>query len=299
MIIFSKPIVNTISMSSYKPTDIIKTVSKNGMGTEWTYNEFINNLNNHNIDAATVTDTNNMVVIDKNYHEFIQPENLHLLKGLPELTDNIINKLVDNHINFDIYSMANQGNFLSNIPFPIQFLLFYIVGTFALNFIARRTMMNNIPNMKKESQLIHSKDIDVSFEDVAGCDESKFELMEVVDFLNDPKKFEESGAKIPSGILLEGPPGTGKTLLARAVAGEAGVSFLSASGSEFIEMFVGVGASRVRNLFDQAIKNSLDYYKKPDLYRMYRDWLPAYCWYSPLNVHNPISPDITGRGGAH
>ena len=256
MIIFSKPIVNTISMSSYKPSDIIKTVSKNGIGTEWTYNDFINNLNNHNIDAATVTDTNNMVVVDKNYHEFIQPENLHLLKGLPELTDNIINKLVDYHINFDIYSMANQGNFLSNIPFPLQLIFFYVVGSFALNFITKRSITNNIPNMNKESRLIHSKDIEVSFDDVAGCDESKFELMEVVDFLKDPKKFEISGAKIPSGILLEGPPGTGKTLLARAVAGEAGVSFISASGSEFIEMFVGVGASRVRNLFDQANKNS-------------------------------------------
>ena len=78
--------------------------------------------------------------------------------------------------------------------------------------------------------------------------------MEVVDFLKNPSKFETSGAKIPSGILLEGPPGTGKTLLAQAVAGEAGVSFISASGSEFIEMFVGVGASRVRNLFEQAKK---------------------------------------------
>uniref|UniRef100_A0A6C0AXI1 AAA+ ATPase domain-containing protein n=1 Tax=viral metagenome TaxID=1070528 RepID=A0A6C0AXI1_9ZZZZ len=255
-IVFSKPIINSVSMSSYKPTDLIKTVSKNGMGTEWTYNDFINNLNSHNIDAATITDTNNLVVIDKNYQEFILPENLHLLKGLPELTSNIINKLVDNHINFDIYSMANQGNFLSNIPFPIQFIFFYILGSYAFNFIARRNMMNNIPDMKKQSQILDSKDIEVTFDDVAGCDESKFELMEVVDFLKDPKKFESSGAKIPSGILLEGPPGTGKTLLARAVAGEAGVSFISASGSEFIEMFVGIGASRVRNLFEQANKNS-------------------------------------------
>ncbi|MTV48502.1 ATP-dependent zinc metalloprotease FtsH [Heliobacillus mobilis] len=96
----------------------------------------------------------------------------------------------------------------------------------------------------------------VTFEDVAGADEVKEELQEVVDFLKHPKKFVELGAKIPKGVLLFGPPGTGKTLLARAVAGEAGVPFFSISGSDFVEMFVGVGASRVRDLFEQAKKNS-------------------------------------------
>lgn len=96
----------------------------------------------------------------------------------------------------------------------------------------------------------------VTFEDVAGCDEAKTELLEVVDFLKDPGRFRDIGAKIPKGVLLVGPPGTGKTLLARAVAGEAGVPFFSISGSDFVEMFVGVGASRVRDLFDQAKKNA-------------------------------------------
>ncbi len=94
----------------------------------------------------------------------------------------------------------------------------------------------------------------VTFDDVAGADEEKTELQEVVDFLRDPKKFTEIGARIPHGLLLVGPPGTGKTLLARAVAGEAGVQFLSISGSDFVELYVGVGASRVRDLFDQAKK---------------------------------------------
>ena len=94
----------------------------------------------------------------------------------------------------------------------------------------------------------------ITFDDVAGVDEEKAELQEVVDFLRNPKKFEEMGAKIPHGILLAGPPGTGKTLLAKAVAGEAGVHFLSISGSDFMEMYVGVGASRVRDLFEQAKK---------------------------------------------
>ncbi len=95
-----------------------------------------------------------------------------------------------------------------------------------------------------------------TFADVAGADEEKAELVEVVDFLKDPKRFNELGAKIPKGVLLVGPPGTGKTLLAKAVAGEAGVPFFSISGSDFVEMFVGVGASRVRDLFDEAKKNA-------------------------------------------
>merc|ERR1719222_321565 len=96
----------------------------------------------------------------------------------------------------------------------------------------------------------------VTFEDVAGCDGSKMELTEIVEFLKNPSKFSALGAKIPRGAIMEGPPGTGKTLLARAVAGEAGVPFISSSASEFVEMFVGVGASRVRDLFSQAKKNA-------------------------------------------
>lgn len=94
------------------------------------------------------------------------------------------------------------------------------------------------------------------FSDVAGADEEKEELQEVVEFLKAPEKFSELGARIPRGVLLVGPPGTGKTLLAKAVAGEAGVPFYSISGSDFVEMYVGVGASRVRDLFDNAKKNS-------------------------------------------
>ena len=96
----------------------------------------------------------------------------------------------------------------------------------------------------------------VTFADVAGADEEKQELQELVDFLKEPQKFIDLGARIPKGVLLVGPPGTGKTLLARAVAGEAGVKFLSISGSDFVELYVGVGASRVRDLFDQAKRES-------------------------------------------
>merc|ERR1719453_2750984 len=109
---------------------------------------------------------------------------------------------------------------------------------------------------KSKSKIELEPNTGVTFEDVAGCEESKQELVEIVDFLKNPAKFSKLGAKIPRGAILEGPPGTGKTLLARAIAGEAGVPFVSASGSEFVEMFVGVGASRVRDLFGQAKKNA-------------------------------------------
>ena len=109
---------------------------------------------------------------------------------------------------------------------------------------------------KSKAKVLMEKDTGVRFNDVAGCDESKEELQEVVTFLKEPKKYEQLGAKIPKGVLLLGPPGTGKTLLARALAGEALVPFYSISGSEFVEMFVGVGAARVRDLFNQAKQNA-------------------------------------------
>merc|ERR1719460_1562415 len=110
--------------------------------------------------------------------------------------------------------------------------------------------------LQNQSKIEMEPDTGVSFDDVAGCDASKLELTEVVDFLKYPEKFTKVGAQSPRGVMLEGPPGTGKTLLARAVAGEAGVPFISTSGSEFVEMFVGVGASRIRNLFGDAKKNA-------------------------------------------
>lgn len=109
---------------------------------------------------------------------------------------------------------------------------------------------------KSKAKKVDGDDAKVTFKDVAGCDEEKQELAEMVEFLKDHRKFTKMGAKIPKGVLLEGPPGTGKTLLARAVAGEAKVPFFSISGSDFVEMFVGVGASRVRDLFKEAVKNA-------------------------------------------
>ncbi|HUE17997.1 MAG TPA: ATP-dependent zinc metalloprotease FtsH [Planctomycetaceae bacterium] len=126
-------------------------------------------------------------------------------------------------------------------------------------FLSRRMGMAGQAVMsigKSKAKLVADKDTGVGFDDVAGCDEAKYELQEVVDFLKNPQRYEALGAKIPKGILLVGPPGTGKTLLSRAVAGEAHVPFFSISGSEFVEMFVGVGAARVRDLFEQAKKHA-------------------------------------------
>ena len=109
---------------------------------------------------------------------------------------------------------------------------------------------------KSKAKLLNEAVGKITFDDVAGIDEAKQELEEVVEFLKDPKKFSRLGGKIPTGALLVGPPGTGKTLLARAIAGEANVPFFSISGSDFVEMFVGVGASRVRDMFEQGKKNS-------------------------------------------
>jgi cell division protease FtsH len=109
---------------------------------------------------------------------------------------------------------------------------------------------------KSRARLLTEKQGRVTFDDVAGIDEAKAELEEIVQFLKDPQKFQRLGGKIPKGVLLVGPPGTGKTLLARAIAGEANVPFFTISGSDFVEMFVGVGASRVRDMFEQGKKNA-------------------------------------------
>ena len=109
---------------------------------------------------------------------------------------------------------------------------------------------------KSRAKLLNNQQKRVTFKDVAGVDEAKEELQEIIEFLKDPQKFQKLGGKIPKGVLMVGPPGTGKTLLAKAIAGEANVPFFSISGSDFVEMFVGVGASRVRDLFEQGKKNA-------------------------------------------
>ncbi|MGE3797246.1 MAG: ATP-dependent zinc metalloprotease FtsH [Thermomicrobiales bacterium] len=155
----------------------------------------------------------------------------------------------------EIKEGSRWGNWLGTLGFllPMLFLIGIVI------FMMRQTQGSNSQAMsfgKSKARLFSSDKPTVTFSDVAGVDEAKEELVEVVEFLKYPDKFQALGARIPRGVLLVGPPGTGKTLLSRAVAGEAGVPFFSISGSEFVEMFVGVGASRVRDLFDQAKKSA-------------------------------------------
>jgi cell division protease FtsH len=149
-----------------------------------------------------------------------------------------------------------ESRFLANLfSWLIPIFIF-----FGIWFFLMKRMSGQQPGFmtlgKNKAKIYMQEDIDVRFEDVAGVDESKQELMEVVEFLMNPGKFTEIGGKIPRGTLLVGPPGTGKTMLAKAVAGESGVPFFSMSGSEFVEMFVGLGAARVRDLFEQATKKA-------------------------------------------
>ena len=174
-----------------------------------------------------------------------------------DVTVNQLQKYADKN-NVKITTHPEESNsiwvnlLVTGLPIIIMILFFYMMMGQAGQGGGRGVMNFGKTKAKPSS----SKDNKVRFSDVAGEEEEKQELVEVVEFLKDPKKFMKLGAKIPSGVLLEGPPGTGKTLLAKAVAGEAGVPFYSISGSDFVEMFVGVGASRVRDLFDQAKKNS-------------------------------------------
>ena len=143
---------------------------------------------------------------------------------------------------------------LISLIVPIDFLMFFLLNMLFRRMNKNGGMMGGVGKSKAKAYV--QKETGITFKDVAGQDEAKESLQEVVDFLHNPGKYTAIGAKLPKGALLVGPPGTGKTLLAKAVAGEAHVPFFSLSGSDFVEMFVGVGASRVRDLFEEAKKNA-------------------------------------------
>ena len=172
------------------------------------------------------------------------------------LYDNNLEPFLQSHnLSFNVIPQPRGSVWISLleqvVPFAFLFILMFLL------FNQAQGGGNRVMNFGKSRARMYTEDKrKVTFADVAGADEEKAELEEIVEFLKDPKRFTALGARIPKGVLLVGPPGTGKTLLARAVAGEAGVPFFSISGSDFVEMFVGVGASRVRDLFDQAKKNS-------------------------------------------
>eukprot|EP00962_Isochrysis_galbana_P016798 scaffold4824_cov145-Isochrysis_galbana.AAC.8 len=176
----------------------------------------------------------------------------HQVDLWPGTASFLIGELQSAHVPFAVWAGKESGgaaDMLAIFAMTLPFLaLFWVVAHLALTGLGTLDPLR----IGRVSARAADTQTGVTFDDVAGCDASKLELSEIVEFLKNPLKFSALGAKIPRGVIMEGPPGTGKTLLARAVAGEAGVPFLSASGSEFVEMYVGVGAARVRDLFGKA-----------------------------------------------
>ena len=164
-------------------------------------------------------------------------------------------KIIEDGLKVDVVDVPKVSVISSILPSIVLMILAVVVLSFM--FQKMQGGGGKMMNFGKSKAKVNLDDKNrVTFGNVAGLDEEKAELQELVEFLREPKKFVDLGARIPKGVLLVGPPGTGKTLLAKAVAGEAKVPFFSISGSDFVEMFVGVGASRVRDLFEQAKKNA-------------------------------------------
>ncbi|HXQ11538.1 MAG TPA: ATP-dependent zinc metalloprotease FtsH [Caulobacteraceae bacterium] len=211
---------------------------------EESYSQLLQNVEAGRVKSATLKAQSVDVVQTDGKHTVVTPADQgDLIKDMHE------------H-NVDISVVPAGGSLLLTIL--LNFLPFIAIGV--LYFFAMRQMQGGARGAmgfgKSKARLLTENKNRVTFDDVAGVDEAKEELSEIVDFLKDPAKFQKLGGKIPKGALLAGPPGTGKTLLGRAIAGEAGVPFFYISGSDFVEMFVGVGASRVRDMFEQAKKNS-------------------------------------------
>ena len=232
-------------------------VGKNTASTRMTYGRFLEYLDANRVKAVDLYDGGRTAIVEA-VDPDLENRMQRLRVDLPSNSPELISRLRDANISFDSHPMRNDGaiwGFLGNLVFPVLLLS----GLFLL---FRRS--NNMPGGpgqamnfgKSKAKFQMDAKTGVMFDDVAGIAEAKEELQEVVTFLKQPERFTAVGAKIPKGVLLVGPPGTGKTLLAKAIAGEAGVPFFSISGSEFVEMFVGVGASRVRDLFKKAKENA-------------------------------------------
>jgi cell division protease FtsH len=232
-------------------------MGNNAANTRMSYGRFLEYLDADrvtNVDLYEGGRTAIVEAVDPDLDNRVQRLRVDLPGNAPEL----IARLRDSNISFDSHPIRNDGaiwGLLGNLIFPVLLL----AGLF---FLFRRS--SNVPGGpgqamnfgKSKARFQMEAKTGVMFDDVAGIEEAKEELQEVVTFLKKPERFTAVGAKIPKGVLLIGPPGTGKTLLAKAIAGEAGVPFFSISGSEFVEMFVGVGASRVRDLFKKAKENA-------------------------------------------
>lgn len=224
-----------------------QSIENGSKGNEWTYSELVSRASNNEVKSVEINGTSAVVTDSSGQrHDVILPDN----------TEQLAQTLTQDHVSVKYDKNGTGGYLLATLLPNLIFLL--LIGGF-MYYILRQTQSGNNQAMsfgRSRARMIAGDKPAVTFADVAGVDEAKQELTEVVEFLKYPEKFVALGARIPKGVLMVGPPGTGKTLLSKAVAGEAGVPFFSISGSEFVEMFVGVGASRVRDLFDQAKKNS-------------------------------------------
>jgi cell division protease FtsH len=214
------------------------------------YNTFIQRVNNDQIESVTWNTKDNTLDVkqtDGTSYEEAYPDS-------DAAQASLLNTLQQHNVKTEIKGKGGSS-LLSLLTYILPFLLFFAFWIFLMNQMqgGGSRVMSFGKSRAKRMSVDAPK---ITFRDVAGADEAVQELHEIKEFLENPKKFQSLGARIPKGVLLYGPPGTGKTLLARAVAGEAGVPFFSISGSDFVEMFVGVGASRVRDLFEQAKQNS-------------------------------------------
>ncbi|HJH10102.1 MAG TPA: ATP-dependent zinc metalloprotease FtsH [Metalysinibacillus jejuensis] len=223
---------------------------------ELDYKEFITELDKGNVEEATIQPDKSVYVVKGKMEGYKEDETF--VVNLPITNQSLmdrIDKAVEENTKIAYLQAPETSGWLQFLLGIIPFIVIIFLFFFLLS--QSQGGGNRVMNFgKSKAKLYDNEKKKVRFTDVAGADEEKQELVEVVDFLKDHRKFTEIGARIPKGILLVGPPGTGKTLLARAVAGEAGVPFFSISGSDFVEMFVGVGASRVRDLFENAKKNA-------------------------------------------
>jgi len=229
------------------------TSGQSGREQEPSYTEFLDQLDKGNVREVTVYLSQNSAEVQGEFRETSGGSKFHLVipkETTPDLTKTLREKHVQTHIKE--VSRTDLVTILINLT-PI--LLF--VGLWIFMIRQMQAGGNKALSFgKSRARLLTAQQKKVTFKDVAGIEEAKEELTEIIDFLRDPQKFQKLGGRIPKGVLLVGPPGTGKTLLARAIAGEANVPFFSISGSDFVEMFVGVGASRVRDLFEQGKKNA-------------------------------------------
>ncbi|OLC01190.1 MAG: cell division protein FtsH [Actinobacteria bacterium 13_2_20CM_2_66_6] len=218
---------------------------------DWTYTQLIDNADNHQVSDLEISGTDGVATElggGKKHNVTLPDCSSGCSQLLTEMQTDKVNVKFDKNSN---------GSYLLQVLLP-NIILVILIAAF-MWWVLRQTQSGNnqaISFGRSRARMIAGDKPAITFADVAGVDEAKQELTEIVEFLKYPEKFVALGARIPKGVLLVGPPGTGKTLLSKAVAGEAGVPFFSISGSEFVEMFVGVGASRVRDLFDQAKKNS-------------------------------------------